>query len=164
MVARDPNSIPPPSTQALADPRSFARRRPIHAADDPDAAWWRRAVIYQIYPRSWADADGDGIGDLPGITSRLDHLRDLGVDAIWLSPFYTSPQARRRLRRRGLPRRRPDLRQLGDVDALIARAHELGLKVIVDMVPNHSSDEHVWFQAALAAAPGSPEREPLPVP
>jgi alpha-glucosidase len=130
----------------------------IHAAD-PSDAWWRHAVIYQIYPRSWADGDGDGMGDLPGITARLGHLRDLGVDAVWLSPFYTSPQADAGYDVADY--RDVDARfgTLADADALLARAHDLGLKVIVDLVPNHSSDEHVWFQAALAAEPGSPERD-----
>ncbi|MGO4599581.1 alpha-amylase family glycosyl hydrolase [Terrabacter sp. 2RAF25] len=132
---------------------------PVHAADRPDAAWWRQAVIYQIYPRSWADADGDGLGDLPGITSRLPHLRGLGVDAIWLSPFYTSPQSDAGYDVADYRDVDPIFGTLADADAMIARAHELGLKVIVDMVPNHSSDEHVWFQAALAAGPGSAERE-----
>ena len=116
-------------------------------------------MIYQIYPRSWADSDGDGIGDLPGITSRLHHLRDLGVDALWLSPFYTSPQADAGYDVADYRAVDPLFGTLADADAMIERAHEFGLKVIVDMVPNHSSDEHVWFQAALAAGPGSAERE-----
>jgi alpha-glucosidase len=130
---------------------------PVHTADN-DPAWWRHAVIYQIYPRSWADGNGDGIGDLPGITARLPYLRDLGVDAVWLSPFYTSPQADAGYDVADYRDIDPLFGSLADADAMIARAHELGIKVIVDLVPNHSSDEHDWFQAALAAGPGSPER------
>ncbi len=130
---------------------------PVHTADT-DPAWWRHAVIYQIYPRSWADGNGDGIGDLPGITARLPYLRDLGVDAVWLSPFYTSPQADAGYDVADYRDIDPLFGTLADADAMIARAHELGIKVIVDLVPNHSSDEHDWFQAALAAGPGSPER------
>ena len=126
-------------------------------AEDSNA-WWRDAVIYQIYPRSWADADGDGIGDLPGITARLDHLADLGVDAIWLSPFYTSPQKDAGYDVADYRDVDPIFGRLEDFDALAARAHDLGLRVIVDLVPNHSSSEHPWFQAALAASPGSIER------
>nr|WP_157551723.1 glycoside hydrolase family 13 protein [Kineosphaera limosa] len=131
----------------------------LHAPDGPDAAWWRHAVIYQIYPRSWADSNGDGIGDLPGITSRLPYLRDLGVDAVWLSPFYRSPMADAGYDVADYRAIDPIFGTLGDADALLARAKELGLRVIVDLVPNHSSDEHAWFQAALAAGPGSAERE-----
>ncbi len=123
------------------------------------APWWRDAVTYQIYPRSFADANGDGIGDLPGITSRLPHLRDLGVDAVWLSPFYTSPQHDHGYDVADYCDVDPLFGTLADADEMIATAHDLGLKVIVDLVPNHTSDEHVWFQAALAAGPGSPERE-----
>jgi alpha-glucosidase len=151
------NTLTDPATHLATDIREAPTS--AHAADRPDAAWWRRAVIYQIYPRSWADSDGDGIGDLPGITGRLDHLRDLGVDAIWLSPFYTSPQADAGYDVADYRNVDPIFGELADADALIARAHELGLKVIVDMVPNHSSDEHEWFRAALAAGPGSPERD-----
>src|SRR6478736_4563865 len=150
------------ATQTLNHPARDLEVRedatPVHAADRPDAAWWRQAVIYQIYPRSWADSDGDGIGDLPGITSRLPHLRALGVDAIWLSPFYTSPQADAGYDVADYRDIDPIFGSLDDADAMIARAHELDLKVIVDMVPNHSSDEHEWFKAALAAGPGSAER------
>ena len=120
--------------------------------------WWRNAVVYQVYVRSFADSDGDGIGDLPGITSRLPYLRDLGVDALWITPFYTSPQHDHGYDVADYTDVDPLFGTLGDADALIARAHELDLRVIVDLVPNHTSDEHVWFQAALAAGPGSPER------
>ncbi len=122
------------------------------------SAWWREDVIYQIYPRSFADSDGDGMGDLPGATSRLGYLRDLGVDAVWLSPFYTSPQADAGYDVADYRDVDPRLGTLADFDQLMARATELGLRVIVDLVPNHCSDEHPWFQAALAAGPGSPER------
>ncbi|WP_127504493.1 glycoside hydrolase family 13 protein [Actinoplanes solisilvae] len=122
-------------------------------------AWWRDAVIYQVYPRSFADSDGDGMGDLPGITGRLPHLRELGVDAVWLSPFYPSPQHDAGYDVADYRGVDPRFGDLGDADKLIAEAHQLGLKVIVDLVPNHTSDEHEWFRAALAAAPGSPERE-----
>jgi len=115
-------------------------------------------VIYQVYPRSFADGSGDGIGDLPGITARLDHLVSLGVDAIWLSPFYRSPQADAGYDVADYRDVDPLFGTLADFDALLERAHGLGLRVIVDLVPNHTSDEHAWFQAALAAGPGSPER------
>lgn len=131
---------------------------PIHDAG-PQDPWWRHAVIYQIYPRSFADANGDGIGDLPGITSRLEHLQMLGVDAIWLSPFFKSPQKDAGYDVSDYHDVDPLFGTLADFDAMLARAHELGLRVIVDIVPNHSSDQHEWFQQALAAAPGSAERD-----
>ena len=119
--------------------------------------WWRDAVVYQIYPRSFSDSDGDGLGDIPGIRSRLPYLRDLGVDAVWLSPFYPSP-----LLDGGYdvadPRDvDPRLGTLDDMRALVTEAHELGLRVFVDVVPNHFSWDHPWFKAALETAPGSPE-------
>jgi alpha-glucosidase len=121
-------------------------------------AWWRDAVIYQIYPRSWADADGDGLGDLPGITARLPHLAELGVDAVWLSPFFTSPQHDAGYDVADYRDVDPRFGTLADADTMIGRAHELGLRVLVDIVPNHSSSDHPWFQEALAAGPGSAAR------
>ena len=122
-------------------------------------AWWADAVIYQIYPRSFADGNNDGMGDLAGIRARLPYLKNLGVDAVWLSPFYVSPQADAGYDVADY--RAVDTRfgSLEDFDAMLADAHSAGLKVIVDLVPNHTSDEHVWFQQALRAAPGSPERQ-----
>lgn len=130
----------------------------VHPADRTPGSWWRHSVIYQVYPRSFADASGDGIGDLPGVTAHLDHLARLGVDAIWLSPFYRSPQADAGYDVADYRDVDPLFGTLGDVDDLLARAHRLGLRVVVDLVPNHTSDEHAWFRAALAAGPGSPER------
>ncbi|XVX19015.1 glycoside hydrolase family 13 protein [Actinomycetota bacterium] len=132
---------------------------PVRTTSATETPWWRDAVIYQIYPRSWADSNGDGLGDLPGITERLAYLKDLGVDAVWLSPFYRSPMADAGYDVADYRDIDPIFGTLEDADALLARAKELGLRVVVDLVPNHTSDEHVWFQAALAAAPGSPERE-----
>jgi len=124
----------------------------------PGAEWWRSAVIYQIYPRSFADSNGDGMGDLPGITAHLADLADLGIDAVWLSPFMTSPQKDAGYDVADYCDVDPLFGTLDDFDAMLSEAHRNGIRLIVDLVPNHSSDQHVWFQQALAAAPGSPER------
>jgi len=121
--------------------------------------WWHDAVVYQIYPRSFADANGDGTGDLPGVTSRMDHLASLGVDAIWLSPFYRSPLADGGYDVADYCDVDPRFGTLADFDAMVAAATERGIRVIVDIVPNHCSSEHPLFQDALAAAPGGPERD-----
>jgi alpha-glucosidase len=124
-----------------------------------DTPWWREAVIYQVYPRSFADSDGDGIGDLAGIAAHLDQVAELDVDAVWLSPFYLSPQADAGYDIADHRSVDPLFGTLADFDKLVARARELGLRLIIDLVPNHSSDEHVWFREALAAGPGSPARD-----
>jgi alpha-glucosidase len=129
-----------------------------HDSDRTGAEWWRTAVIYQIYPRSFADANGDGIGDLSGITERLPALVDLGIDAIWLSPFYTSPQRDAGYDVADYCGVDPLFGTLADFDRMLSAAHERGIRVIVDLVPNHTSSDHQWFQAALAAEPGSEER------
>ncbi|WP_092966439.1 glycoside hydrolase family 13 protein [Agromyces sp. CF514] len=120
--------------------------------------WWRTATIYQIYPRSFADANGDGMGDLAGVTAHLADLEELGIDAIWLSPFYTSPQKDAGYDVADYCDVDPLFGTLADFDAMLAEAHARGIRVIVDLVPNHSSSAHEWFQAALAAGPGSAER------
>ena len=108
-------------------------------------SWWKSAVVYQIYPRSFADSNGDGIGDLPGITARLDHLAELGVDAVWLSPIYRSPQDDNGYDIADYQDVDPMFGTLADLDALIAAAHERGIKIVMDLVVNHTSDEHPWF-------------------
>ena len=121
--------------------------------------WWADAVVYQVYPRSFADSNGDGVGDLDGLTSRLPYLSELGVDALWLTPFYPSPLADGGYDVSDYRDVDPRLGTLARFDELVARAREHGMRVIVDLVPNHCSSAHPLFQAALAAAPGSPERE-----
>ncbi len=123
------------------------------------STWWRNAVIYQIYPRSFADSSGDGYGDLPGIIDRLPYLTQLGVDAVWLSPFYLSPMADAGYDVADYRVVDPLFGETADAHELISRAHDLGLRIIIDLVPNHTSDEHEWFRAAVAAGPGSSERE-----
>ncbi len=132
--------------------------RPDTAGASTGSEWWRTAVIYQIYPRSFADNSGDGIGDLPGVTSHLDDLQELGVDAIWLSPFQTSPQKDAGYDVADYCDVDPLFGTLADFDVMLAEAHARSIRIIVDLVPNHSSDQHVWFQQALTAAPGSAER------
>jgi len=117
-------------------------------------SWWRDAVVYEIYPRSFADADGDGVGDLPGIVDRLPYLRELGVDAIWVTPFYTSPMRDGGYDVADYTRPDPVFGTVADADRLIAAAHEHGLRVLFDIVPNHTSSEHRLFRAALATPPG----------
>jgi alpha-glucosidase len=124
--------------------------------DDP--TWWRQAAVYQIYPRSFADANGDGIGDLRGIISRVPYLQGLGIDAVWLSPFYPSELADGGYDVADYRDVDPRIGTLDEFDQMVAALHGAGIRVIVDIVPNHSSDQHVWFQEALAAGPGSPER------
>ncbi|GIF10004.1 glycoside hydrolase family 13 protein [Actinoplanes teichomyceticus] len=120
--------------------------------------WWRDAVIYQVYPRSFADSDADGVGDLDGIRARLGHLRDLGVDAIWMSPWYPSPMADAGYDVADFRDIDPVFGTLADAEALIAEAHAAGIRMIVDIVPNHVSSEHPWFRAALAS-PDAAERD-----
>ncbi len=122
------------------------------------APWWKEAVVYQIYPRSFFDSNGDGEGDLPGITANLEYVKKLGVDAIWLSPFYTSPNKDGGYDVANPRDVDPRFGDLNDAKNLIFRAHELQLRVIADIVPNHFSDQHEWFQSALKSRRGSPER------
>src|SRR5262249_26792027 len=128
----------------------------VQATDS--APWWRSAVIYQIYIRSFADSDGDGIGDIAGIRSRLPYLRDLGVDAVWITPWYPSPMVDAGYDVADYTGIDPRFGSVAEAETFIAEAHEHDLRVILDIVPNHSSDKHPWFEAALAAGPGSPER------
>ncbi len=121
--------------------------------------WWRSAAIYQVYPRSFADGNGDGIGDLAGIRAQLGYLSELGIDAIWFSPWFPSPMADAGYDVADYRDIDPAFGTLAEAEALIAEAHELGIRTIVDIVPNHCSNEHAWFREALAAGRGSAARE-----
>jgi alpha-glucosidase len=125
---------------------------------DP-SPWWRDAVVYQLYIRSFADGDGDGIGDIAGMRSRLPYLRDLGVDAVWVNPWFTSPMVDGGYDVADYRDIDPLFGSLADAEAFIADAHAHSIRVLLDIVPNHTSDRHPWFQAALAAGPGSTERD-----
>ncbi|MBV9449862.1 MAG: glycoside hydrolase family 13 protein [Streptosporangiaceae bacterium] len=127
--------------------------------DDTGGAWWRNAVIYELYVQSFADSDGDGLGDLAGVRARLPYLAELGIDAIWFTPWYPSPLADAGYDVADYRDIAPRFGTLAEADALIAQAHRHGIKTIIDVVPNHCSDQHAWFQAALNAPPGSAERE-----
>jgi len=118
------------------------------AAVEP--SWWRDGVLYQIYPRSFADSNGDGIGDLKGITARLDHLEWLGIDGIWLNPTFPSPNEDWGYDVSDYKGVHPDLGTLEDLDELIAEAGARGIRILLDLVPNHTSDRHPWFQDALS--------------
>jgi alpha-glucosidase len=124
-----------------------------------DRAWWHDAVFYQVYVRSFADSDGDGVGDLEGVRSRLGYLELLGVNALWLTPFYRSPMADHGYDVADPRDVDPVFGNLDAFDRLVQEAHERGIRIIVDLVPHHTSDLHPWFQRALRAAPGSPERD-----
>ena len=126
--------------------------------DVTDGAWWRGAAIYELYVQSFADANGDGLGDLAGVRARLPYLAALGIDAIWFTPWYPSPKSDAGYDVADYRSIDPAFGTLADADALIADGHAHGIKTIIDIVPNHCSDRHPWFQAALAAAPGSAER------
>ena len=121
--------------------------------------WWKQAVVYQVYPRSFRDANGDGLGDIAGITEQVPYLKHLGVDAIWLSPFYPSELADGGYDVIDYRNVDPRLGTLEDFDELVTALHAHGMKIVVDIVPNHTSNMHEWFQAALTAEPGSPERD-----
>jgi alpha-glucosidase len=127
-----------------AEPLTLAERA-------PSEPWWRGAAIYQIYPRSFCDSDGDGVGDLKGITARLDHIAGLGVDAVWVSPFFTSPMKDFGYDVSDYRDVDPTFGTLADFDALVARAHALGLKVLIDLVFAHTSDQHPWFVESRAS-------------
>lgn len=139
--------------------------RPVNLAQETstilqgDPNWWRQAAVYQIYPRSFADANGDGIGDLRGITSRIPYLAELGVDAVWLSPFYPSALADGGYDVDDYRDVDPKLGTLADFDEMVRALHDAGIRLIVDIVPNHSSNRHRWFQEALASPRGSAARD-----
>ncbi|MCZ2264188.1 glycoside hydrolase family 13 protein [Isoptericola sp. QY 916] len=159
MTSTQPAPVPTATDDTGDDTGGLLRTGAVvHAGSGDARQWWRDAVIYQVYPRSFADANGDGIGDIPGVTARLDHLETLGVDAVWLSPFYRSPQNDAGYDVADYRDVDPLFGTLADFDDLLAGAHARGIRVIVDLVPNHTSDQHAWFQEALTAAPGSPER------
>ena len=133
----------------MTEARTAPERRPD--------GWWKRAVVYQIYPRSFQDSNGDGVGDIPGIASRLDHLQRLGVDVIWLSPVYRSPMVDNGYDISDYREIDPLFGTLADMDGLLDRAHSRGIKIVMDLVVNHSSDQHVWFQESRD--PASPKRD-----
>ncbi|HEX3806377.1 MAG TPA: glycoside hydrolase family 13 protein [Gaiellaceae bacterium] len=155
-VVADVTQVEIAPVDAPSEPESLPGSEGVNRSERP---WWRDAVVYQVYVRSFADANGDGTGDLAGVRSQLSYLRDLGVDALWFNPWYPSPFADNGYDIVDYRAIDPSFGTLGEAEQLIAEARELGIRTIVDVVPNHVSNEHPWFREALAAGPGSPERE-----
>ena len=120
--------------------------------------WWQRSVVYQIYPRSFQDSNGDGIGDIPGITSRLEYIKELGADVIWLSPVYQSPNDDNGYDISDYRAIMTEFGTMADFDAMLEKAHSLGLKIVMDLVVNHTSDEHAWFMDSRSSK-DSPYRD-----
>ena len=142
----------------MLEARPVPAPSPVSRSGPPDPAWWRGAAIYQLYVRSFADSDGDGTGDLPGVLARLPYLEELGIDAIWFNPWYPSPMTDAGYDIADYRGIEPIFGTLPDADAVISEAHARGIRIIIDIVPNHGSDQHRWFQEALAAGPGSAAR------
>ena len=141
------------------DPGGALGELPLPSATPaPARSWWRDAVIYQVYVRSFQDADGDGVGDLAGVRARLPYLKRLGVDGLWLNPFYPSPHHDHGYDISDYCDVDPLYGDLAQFDRLVTDCRLLGLKLVLDMVPNHCSSSHPWFRQALAAGPGGPER------
>ena len=138
----------------MSDVQSMPRQS-VNAAPP----WWRSAIIYQVYIRSFADGNGDGMGDIAGLRERLPYLARLGIDAMWINPWYPSPMKDAGYDVSDFRAIEPTFGSLAGAEAMIAEAHKLGIRILLDIVPNHVSDQHRWFQEALAASPGSPERE-----
>src|SRR5215211_8385823 len=130
---------------------SLAEQQPHARSSETDRDWWKSAVVYQVYPRSFADSDGDGVGDLGGILAHLDHLDLLGVDVVWLSPVYTSPMADNGYDISDYEDVDPLFGSLEQLDELIARLHERGMKLLMDLVVNHTSSAHAWFQESRSS-------------
>lgn len=146
------------SSSATALPPMPHRFQEIVPLEVPEAQWWRQAVVYQIYPRSFYDSDGNGLGDIKGVTAKAAYLKELGIDAVWLSPFYPSELADGGYDVADYRNVAPELGTLEDFDEMVETLHQEGIRVIVDIVPNHTSDQHPWFQEALASPKGSAAR------
>ncbi|MFP5417297.1 MAG: alpha-amylase family glycosyl hydrolase, partial [Actinomycetes bacterium] len=148
-LATGHNLIPLLITLANAEPHA-----PEHGTGDPEPTWWKQAVFYQVYPRSFADSNGDGIGDLGGLLDRLDYLADLGVDCVWLSPIYDSPNEDGGYDIRDYRAVMAEMGTLEQLDAVIQGCHARGMRIILDLVVNHTSDQHEWFRKAVADPDG----------
>jgi maltose alpha-D-glucosyltransferase / alpha-amylase len=138
---------------AAADPAA------LPGSETDDALWYKDAVIYQLNVKSFLDSNDDGIGDFQGLTSKLGYIRDLGVNTVWLMPFYPSPLKDDGYDIADYENVHPQYGTLEDFRAMLREAHRLGLKVVTELIINHTSDQHPWFQAARRAPPGSPERD-----
>src|SRR5437763_11955356 len=154
---RTTGTLRPTASRSVGE--ASARELPSVLRTDHGRPWWRSAAIYQVYIRSFADGNGDGIGDIAGVRAKLPYLRKLGIDAVWFNPWYPSPMADGGYDVADYRDIDPAFGSLTEAEQLIAEARTLGIRVIIDIVPNHCSDRHAWFREALAAGPGAPARD-----